>query len=215
MQVRDIDKYIAGMVHRLIRSYQIDDFKIEGQGSDYIADMMQEAHLAVLSATRRHPKECKDAPYLKRVITNALIKDEQRQRTRRLNTANLLDEPDFVMQAPPNGIGHFEASMSLETLIKKANLSDSESLVLELKYGFGRGEDIGECNVAKTASLCGRSEGWVRARILAANIKLQVAAEPSLDQMSCPICHRIVTKENHADPFVCPDCGWTTSPDKS
>lgn len=182
MSITNVEKFVAGMVHRLIGQYEIDDFLTIGSRggmvSDYIQDMVQTAHLAVLSAQKRYPKQCKDAPYLKAVIVNSLLKDEQRGRNRRLNTSNIVDEPEFhTIIAPPNGIGHFEAAMDIETLIEKADLSDSERLVLELKYGFGRGEDIGECSVSKTAQLCGRSEHWVKDRLVAAQIRLEVAAE--------------------------------------
>jgi hypothetical protein len=70
-----------------------------------------------------------------------------------------------------------EAKNDVRTLIHKANLTDAESLCVELQYGFGRGEEFGECGVARSAQLVGRSEGWVRARLQAAMIKLQVTSE--------------------------------------
>lgn len=32
----------------------------------------------------------------------------------------------------------------------------------------------------------------------------------TLDTMTCPLCHHIVTKEKHSDPFVC-NCGWKSN----
>jgi hypothetical protein len=88
-ELRDVDRYIGGIVARLIRTYQIDNFRMEHRGqadSDYRQDMMQTARLAVLEAQSRHPEKVKDAPYLKTVIINALLKDEDRGRTRRNRT---------------------------------------------------------------------------------------------------------------------------------
>jgi len=178
-KIKDIDKYIGGIVSRLINCYQIDNFKFEfrTRGSDYREDMMQTARLAVLLSQSRHPEKSKDAPYIKTVIINALLKDEERGRARRLRTENTIDEatpPQFEAEGETAAM---EAKHDVERLIEKADLTDSERVCVELKYGFGRGEDIGECNVAKIAQLTGRGEGWVKARLTAAQIKLEVATE--------------------------------------
>ena len=186
--IQDVDKFIGSMVSRLIRSYEMDDFVLEGSGSDYRQDMMQTARLAVHAAQRRHPNKAKNPQYLKVVINNALFKFEQAGRTRRLNTSNLLDEPlsphddshhiDNIVSLPEiEPYAAMEAQQDVQSLIEKADLSDSESLVVEMTYGFGRGEDLGECSVVRIAQLIGRSENYVRARLTAAMVKLQVHAE--------------------------------------
>jgi RNA polymerase sigma factor (sigma-70 family) len=176
-KILDLNNFIGGMVAKLIRSYEINDFLLEGRGSDYREDMIQTAWLAVLNARAKHPTKCNIPAYLKVVIVNALIKSEQSGRQRRMNTQNTIDEPLPPTIIAPESFANMEAKQDVERLVAKASLSDSELLVIELHYGFGRGEDIGECTIARTAQLAGRSETWVRARLTAANIKLQVAAE--------------------------------------
>jgi len=144
-----MDKFIWGLVNKLIRTYSISDFIFEGRGSDYRDDMYQTAYCAVLSAQRRHSKKAKNPAYLKTCIVNSLLKDEQGQRKRRQQTENSV-----------------------------ANLTDSERTVVELSYGFGRGADIGPQNVEQTMRLVGKSNSWVSSRLQAAHIKLSVASEP-------------------------------------
>ena len=139
---------------------------------------MQTAWLAVITARERHPEKACIPAYLKVVIVNALIKSEQSGRNRRMNSQNTLDEALPPTIIAPESFTNMEAQQDVERLVAKANLSDSELLVIELHYGFGRAEEMGECTIARTAQLAGRSETWVRARLTAANIKLQVAAEP-------------------------------------
>lgn len=191
--IQDVEKFIGGMVARLIRSYEMIDFVVEGQGSDYRQDMMQTARLAVLAAQKNHPTKAQNPQYLKTVINNSLFKFEQAGRTRRMNTLSILDEP--ISNSEDVEIGHhrstllqnsipqmepyaaMEAKQDVEQLITKANLTDAEALCIEMQYGFARGQTYGECGIARTAQLVGRSENWVRSRLTAAMVKLSVTAE--------------------------------------
>jgi hypothetical protein len=176
-KILNLDKFICGMVARLIRTYQINDFVIAGHGSDYREDMMQIAWLAVLNVQKNHPKKAKIPQYLKAVITNSLLKSEQSGRNRRLNTSNILDEPSPPSIQSLDTYAATEAKHDIQALISKADLSDAESMCVEMQYGFWRGEDTGPCTIARSAQLAGRSESWVRARLTAAHIKLEVATE--------------------------------------
>jgi len=183
----NMDKFIWGLVNKLIRTYSISDFIFEGRGSDYRDDMYQTAYCAVLSAQRRHSKKAKNPAYLKTCIVNSLLKDEQGQRKRRQQTENSVDElvgdSDCLAHTTAaltadDTSAQLEAQQDVEKLFNRANLTDSERTVVELSYGFGRGADIGPQNVEQTMRLVGKSNSWVSSRLQAAHIKLSVASEP-------------------------------------
>lgn len=175
----DLDKFIHGVVHKFIKSAHLDKFILENKGSDDRDDMVQIAHMKVVELLKKHPKRAKKAAYLKACIINSLINYAHRDgRTQRELTDNTIDEPSVINPpSPTKPFDIMEAQIDLGTLMAKAELTDAEELVLELKYGFRRGADYGECTTRQSAAIMSKSQGWVQDRLTSAMIKCQVAVE--------------------------------------
>ena len=166
----------------------MNDFTQEGRilYADQYEDMMQIARMAAIKCMQVAPQQSQNPAYLHVSVVNALTKYEKRDRTRRDKTDNLLNEPLDAFGNPegveplfqPDIIARDEAKADVAVLLERADLTDSESLAIELKYGFMRGEDFGPLNVRRAAQMVGRSECWMRSRLTAAMVKLQCAAEP-------------------------------------
>lgn len=181
--IRNMDSFVRGVVYRFIKSAHLDKFILEGKGSDERDDMIQICHLKIVELTQRFPRRAKNAAYLKQCIIRVLINYSQRdgKQQRRL-VDNTLDEiahngsnPKIQLEAPDR-TEPVESKLDLEKLMERADLTDAESLVLELKYGMGRGEGTGECSTRQTAAIMEKSKDFVQSRLVAAMIKLSVAA---------------------------------------
>lgn len=180
--VKNLEKFISGTVDKLIRQYDMTTFKFQRGTrlardaydqptvSDYREELIQDCWVSVLNCQQRHPIKALDAPYLKRVILNTVLKNEQKSRPRRLATDSIVEACSTEVQAPPNGICHFESEDDIKKLID--TLTDTERVVVELTYGFGRGEEYGTCSVNRICRLLGKSDTWVTSRLLAARIKM-------------------------------------------
>lgn len=171
-----LEKFIHGIVAKLIRSYKMNDFKIESSSgrvdSDFRQDMIQTAWVAVLQAQKSpsfDPKRPDAAHYLRRAIVNSLLKFEQADRYRRDNRDDL-DEAESHEAKPTVDTSGYDLSL----LLDKAELTPAESVAVKLFYGLF--EDFGECTLRQISHLMDKPEHWVEQRISVAKLKLQVAA---------------------------------------
>lgn len=193
-----LDRKINKIATSFIGTYNMTDFKVTGpnatkysrdQMSDNKADMVQSAYVEILVAQEQQPEKMKDKEYFNRVVVSSLSRYERKSRTRRHKTDNIIDEPlitedgrvhnPALQLAAPDAYAASEAAADVQRLIQLADLTPSEQLCIELKYGFGEGSEFGPCTISKIGQLTDRSETWVRGRIYAAELKLQVASEPS------------------------------------
>lgn len=166
-----LEKFIRGVVAKLIRSYKISDFTVESWSgkvdSDFRRDMIQTGWLAALQCQKSHPEESKNPAYVRMAVVNSLLKFEQRDRPRR-------DYTDSLDAAEENTIPATDFSRhDLDLILDKARLTPTEQLVVELAYGLNNSE---EHSVRGIAFLMDKPESWVQNRLNVARLKLQVAA---------------------------------------
>jgi DNA-directed RNA polymerase specialized sigma24 family protein len=165
-----LEKFIQGIVAKLIRSYKMTDFVIQAPSgridSDFRSDMIQAGWVAALECQRSHPKESKNPHYLRRAVVNSLLKYEKADRRRRDSREEVFDE------TIPAATKSNDAA-DVDRLITKAELTPSELCIVELFYGL---RDGGEHTVEKISRLMDKPVGWVNQRLSVAKIKLQVAA---------------------------------------
>jgi len=165
-----LEKFIQGIVAKLIHSYHMSDFVIQSPSghvdSDFRADMIQAGWVAALECQKSHPKESKNPHYLRRAVVNALLKFEQGDRRRR-------DSREDMDDTLPTKDRHVSTKYDIELLLDKARLTPTEQLVVELTYGLNDGK---EHTVTQIARLMDKSEFYVEGRLRVAKIKLQVAA---------------------------------------
>ena len=165
-----LEKFIQGIVAKLIHSYSMSDFVVESvsgrKDSDFRADMIQTGWLAALECQKSHPKESKNPHYLRRAVVNSLLKFEQGDRKRR-DTREDIDEN--AEARPANDFRFYD----VELLLEKARLTPAEQLVIELAYGLNDGK---EYTTAQIARLMDKSEFYVAGRLRVAKMKLQVVA---------------------------------------
>ena len=167
-----LEKFIHGVVTKLIRSYGMADFVVEyatgGLDADARQDMIQTAWCAALKCQQSHPKESKNPHYLRRAIVNSLLKFEQSDRSRR-DTRDDLEEAVAVPATPTVDFTSYDLSL----LAAKADLTPAETTAIELFYGL---TDRGVCTIPLISRLMGHSTDWVTSRISVGKLKLQVAA---------------------------------------
>jgi DNA-directed RNA polymerase specialized sigma24 family protein len=165
-----LEKFIHGVVKKLIHSYKMSDFIIQSPSgrvdSDFRADMVQAAWVAALECQQSHPKESNNPAYLRRAVVNALLKFEQGDRKRR-------DSRDDIEDTLPAADRHSSSAHDVELLINKARLTPTEQLVVELTYGLNDGKEYTDTQVAR---MMDKTPFWVRTKLTVAKIKLQVAA---------------------------------------
>jgi len=165
-----LEKFMQGVVAKLIRSYKMSDFIIQSPSgrvdSDFRADMLQSAWVAALECQKSHPVESRNPAYLRRAIVNALLKFEQGDRKRR----DTREDMDDMLPTKDKTESH---GYDVELLLDKAQLTPTEQLVVELTYGLNDGK---EHTVTQIARLMDKSEFYVEGRLRVAKIKLQVAA---------------------------------------
>lgn len=171
-----LEKFIHGIVAKLIRSYKMNDFKIESSSgrrdSDFRQDMIQAAWVAALQAQKSpsfDPAHPDAAHYLRRAIVNSLLKFEQSDRIRR-DTRDDIDEALTRESKPTVDL----SKIDLDLLISKADLTPAETVATKLFYGLM--DEFGECSLKQIAHLMDKPEYWVEARIMVAKLKLQVVA---------------------------------------
>jgi hypothetical protein len=187
--LKDTDKFIRGMVRKWIMGHDMREFMhVNGKVTpDVFEDMVQHGHAVVAEIKQRvDPVGVGDwTAYLKSCLRYAFIKYEERDRHRRQSTDNIIDEvdghnandsPRLQLEAP-DPFKELEARTDVERIIAKAALSDVECLVIELKYGFGRGELTGPLETYTSSKICGKSISWVRDRLFMAHTKMQLAVE--------------------------------------
>lgn len=166
-----LEKFIHGIVARIISSYKMTDLVYEATSgkmdSDFRKDLIQVAWVAALKCQKSHPKESRNPHYLRRAVVNALIKTEQKDRPRRDFTDDI--EENTVSVELKNDLNSYDTQL----LLDKANLTPSQRVVIELIYGM---TSAGECSLHTAAIRLGKSDPWVQSRLTAAMIKLQVAA---------------------------------------
>ena len=172
-----LEKFIRGVVAKLIRSYKISDFTVESWSgkvdSDFRRDMIQTGWLAALQCQQSHPEESKNPAYVRMAVVNSLLKFEQRDRPRRDYTDSL-DDADGKDAAEKKAIPATDFSRhDLDLILDKARLTPTEQLVVELAYGLNNSE---EHSVRGIAFLMDKPESWVQNRLNVARLKLQVAA---------------------------------------
>ena len=165
-----LEKFIYGIVSKLIHSYKMHDFVIQSASgrvdSDWRADMIQSAWVAALECQKSHPKESANPHYLRRAVVNAMLKFEQSGRRCR-------DSRDDIEDTLPAPGRHDTAAQDVEKLMDRAQLTPTEQLVVELTYGLNDGK---EHTVVQIARLMQKSEFYVEGRLRVARMKLQVAA---------------------------------------
>ena len=165
-----LDKFLQGIVAKLIRSYKMTDFVIQSPSgrmdSDFRADMIQSGWVAALECKRSHPQESKNPHYLRRAVVNALLKYEQSDRKRRDSREEVFDETIPATEKSSD-------LADIDRLISKADLTPAETCIIELFYGL---RDGGECTVEKIGRMMDKPHGWVKQRLSVARLKLQVAA---------------------------------------
>jgi DNA-directed RNA polymerase specialized sigma24 family protein len=144
-----------------------------GTQSDYREELIQDCWVSVLACQQRYPVKAGNAQYLKRVILNTVFKAEQKSRPRRDRTDSLQDDQ---FNEIPTQID--ESEFARQDIVKLTeHLTDTELVVVELAYGFGRGEETGPCGVPRICRLLERSNTWVTSRLMAARIKMRARAE--------------------------------------
>lgn len=164
-----LQKFIQGVVAKLIRSYKMTDFLYQSasgrKDSDFRDDLIQTAWVTALRVQQSHPEESKNPGYLRRAIVNDLIKTEQSDRKRR-------DTRDDVDETLPVEHKHDFKGYDVEMLMEKSRLTPTEQLVVELTYGLNDGK---EYNVPQIARMMGKSEFYVEGRLRVAKMKMQVS----------------------------------------
>lgn len=168
-----LEKFIYGIVQKLIRSYRMSDFLIESTSgridSDFRADLIQSAWVAALQCQKTHPKESENPAYIRRAVINALLKVEQADRQRR-DFTDALPEPDqHELQVQPDI--NF-AAHDVAAILANSKLTPTERLITELFYGL---TERGELSLRQVSRLLDKSEAWTQARLTAAKIKMQVS----------------------------------------
>lgn len=164
-----LEKFIQGIVARLIHSYKMSDFLVESpsgrKDSDWRADMIQTGWLAALECQKSHPEESKNPHYLRRAVVNSLLKFEQGDRKRR-------DSRDDMDETLPTEHKHDFRGYDVEMLMEKSRLTPTEQLVVELTYGLNDGK---EHTVSQIARMMSKSDFYVEGRLRVARMKMQVS----------------------------------------
>jgi DNA-directed RNA polymerase specialized sigma24 family protein len=116
-----LEKFVGGLVSRLIRSYKLEENQRE--------DLTQDAWVTVLRVQKEHPKKATNKGYLYRAIVNDLIKIEQKDRPRRNASKPLTKDYAEV---------DIDASTRLlvDDLLDRANLTPSEQQIITMAYGL-------------------------------------------------------------------------------
>lgn len=162
--------YISGMVDKTIRGNRLmrDYIRADGE-SDLREDLIQNCWLWI---THARNFSCEPA-YLKRVIINRLT-NWKRDHLKEMSMTERID-PDTFYATAPDTSSSTDARLDVAGLIEKASLTDSQRVVLELIYGFNRGNTpMAEETVAVTL---GKTRDWVRSRRRSAMTKLAVVAK--------------------------------------
>jgi hypothetical protein len=183
-KIANLDKWINGIVYRWVHGNRMNEFVWVRPGAstkyfmpDVVKDMVQVAHSVVAEIKQRVPEQANNQAYIKASIRFALNKFETRDLRNRHTTDNTIDETVPTDFEAPDPFKQMEAAHDVERIMMAANLSDVESLVIELKYGFGRGEFTGPLETYTSSKICGKSVSWVRDRLYMAHTKMQLAVE--------------------------------------
>ena len=167
-----LEKFIHGIVAKLIRSYRMNDFVIQSPtgsiDSDVRQDMVQTGWVAALQCQKSHPEESKNPHYLRRAVVNSLLKYEQSGRYRRDNQDECLSDNEHVIAAD-----NLEPRMDIAYLTSISDLSPAEARIIDLFYGLSGNT---EHPIQEIATLMDKPPGWVTQRLRVARLKLQVAA---------------------------------------
>lgn len=155
-----LDKFIAGVVAKLVKTYKIPEHQRE--------DMIQDAWVTVFRVTRDHPKKAKNKGYLMRAIVNDLLKSEARDRAKRSRNLSL-DNTTNAQSASPDT----SAALIAKDLLEAAGLTDSEKAVCELIFDIPGNPS----SISTVARLMEKSESWVSSRLSSARLKLGITAE--------------------------------------
>jgi hypothetical protein len=148
--IRDVEKYIDVFTTRFCAQYGISHWQedVAAECSFHYYRALQNQKVPKRSKTGKTIAQQMQIPsYAKRAIFNAALLWEQRYRDE-----NHSDELHDRFTAPPTALPGFNIDLS--------GLNDVESLILELHYGFGRGEGD-EVSLPQIARQLGHSEGWV------------------------------------------------------
>ena len=144
--IKEIEKYIDTFTVSFCRQYEISHWQDE-----VAAECFAKWGLAL----NRHTEKMKIPAYAKRVIYNAAIQWEQRWRKENHHPqSDACTEPTYSF-SPTSKFNFADLDLS--------ELSDIECLILELHYGFGRGEG-NEVSIVQIARRLSHSETWVRKR---------------------------------------------------
>lgn len=162
--IKEIEKYIDRFTTTFCTQYEISHWQDEVAAECYAKWGLATQNQNVSKNGKTIAEQMSIPAYAKRVIYNAAIQWEQRWRKE--NHHSQTDGVEQVTQSSgSNGARHqphhqpkFEfADLDL------SQLSDIECLILELHYGFGRGEGD-EVSITQIARRLSRSETWVRQR---------------------------------------------------
>ena len=116
-----LEKFVGGLVSRLIRSYKLEENQRE--------DLMQDAWVTVLRVQKEHPKKATNKGYLYRSIVNDLVKIEQKDRPRRNASKPLTkDYAEVDIDAATR--------LLVDDLLDRANLTPSEQQIITMAYGL-------------------------------------------------------------------------------
>ena len=144
--IKEIAKYIDTFTVKFCRQYEISHWQDE---------VAAECYAKWGLALNRHPERMTIPAYAKRVIYNAAIQWEQRWRKENHHCNDLQAAESLNPVSPASTFTFADLDLS--------QLSDIECLILELHYGFGRGEGD-EVSIVQIARRLRRSETWVRKR---------------------------------------------------
>jgi RNA polymerase sigma factor (sigma-70 family) len=157
--ILDVQKFVNVFVTRFCGQYSL---------TSWLEEIETECLVKYYTALKTHPDKMEIPWYVKRVIINAALHWKDRAVNHDKKDSTCIPLEDFHH---PEIMKHEEPEPFLQNL---HCLNDVERLILELRYGFGRGSEEEELSLSEISRRIGHSETWVRDRHARALKKIEV-----------------------------------------